>query len=226
MKYENTLTGKFLRRLNRFVAEVEIEGKPEFCHVKNTGRLKELLLPGAEVILTDCGAEHRKTRCDLISVYRSDGALVNIDSLAPNRIAAEHIKTLFPDITHVKREYPFGESRLDLYAEREGQKPLLIEVKGVTLLKNGAACFPDAPTERGIKHIRELMGALDKGFDACILFVVQMRGAKCLSPNDETHPAFGEALREAARKGVQLRCVECDVRVGEVTVHGELPVVL
>lgn len=226
MRYENTLSGKFLKRLNRFVAEVEIDGTPELCHVKNTGRLKELLLPGADVILTDCGAEHRKTRCDLISVYRSDGELVNIDSLAPNHIAAESIGTLFPNITSIRREYPFGESRLDLYAEREGECPLLIEVKGVTLLKNGVACFPDAPTERGIKHIRELVGALDKGYAACILFVVQMRGAKRLTPNDKTHPAFGEALRKAAARGVMIRCIECDVRVGEVTVHGELPIVL
>ena len=224
MKYQNTLWGHFIKRLNRFTAEVEINGKTERCHVKNTGRLRELLLPHAKILLTDCAAEHRKTRYDLISVYREDGQLVNIDSLAPNRIAAEHITSLFPNITKFKREFPFGESRLDLYAEREGEPPLLIEVKGVTLLKNGAACFPDAPTERGIKHIRELAGALCKGYDACILFVVQMRGAEYFTPNDETHPAFGAALREAKEQGVMIRCIECDVIPGEVTVHGELPV--
>lgn len=226
MKYENPIHGKFIRRLNRFLAEAEIGGKRERCHVKNTGRLAELLIPGAEAVFTYCAAERRKTAYDLVSVRRGDGRLVNVDSLAPNRIAEEYLPALFPGIAFCRREYPFGNSRLDLYAERAGQKPLLIEVKGVTLLKDGTAFFPDAPTERGVKHLHELTAAAGEGYDCHILFVAQMRGAKRFAPNDETHPAFGQALREAVRAGVGAVCVECDVSAGEVAAVGQIPVIL
>ena len=226
MTYENILHGRFLKRLNRFTAMVEIDGREVGCHVKNTGRLRELLLPGADCLLSKSFDPTRKTKFDLISVYREDGALVNIDSLAPNRVAAEYLPVLFPDLTQYRREYAFGESRLDFYAERASGKKLLMEVKGVTLLRDGAALFPDAPTERGIKHIRELSFAVNQGYDAYLLFVVQMPGAKCVRPNDETHPAFGTALREAVERGVQPLAMECRVAENALIACRELPVEL
>ena len=226
MTYENILHGRFLKRLNRFTAMVEIDGREVGCHVKNTGRLRELLLPGGDCLLSKSFDPTRKTKFDLISVYREDGALVNIDSLAPNRVAAEYLPVLFPDLTQYRREYAFGESRLDFYAERASGKKLLMEVKGVTLLRDGAALFPDAPTERGIKHIRELSFAVNQGYDAYLLFVVQMPGAKCVRPNDETHPAFGTALREAVERGVQPLAMECRVAENALIACRELPVEL
>ena len=208
-KYRRTLKGKFLSRPNRFVAEVEINGKVELCHVKNTGRCRELLVKGAEVILEDSGNSNRKTRYDLIAVYKGE-MLINMDSQVPNKCAAEVIPCLFDGVTYVKPEYTIGESRIDFYIETEKER-ILIEVKGVTLEENGVVKFPDAPTERGIKHLKELSAAVENGYRACVLFVVQLEGAVKFMPNADTHREFAEALSGAHKKGVEIFVYGCKV---------------
>lgn len=225
MRYSNTKTASFLSRPNRFVAMVVIDGKTEAVHVKNTGRCKELLIPGATVVLTEPGNPARKTRYDLIAVYR-DGQLINIDSQAPNKAAAEYIYTLYPDAELIKPEYSHGDSRLDFYIEHGGGKPVFMEVKGVTLLEGTTALFPDAPTERGVKHLKHLAACARAGYEACLLFIVQMKLAKLLMPNDVTHPAFGQALREAAAAGVRICAVDCTVTEDSMTPDAPVPVVL
>ena len=208
MRYEKMVPGRFLRRDNRFVAQVEISGSQETVHVKNTGRCRELLTPGAQVWCALSDNPSRKTKYDLITV-RKGGYLINMDSQAPNAAAKEWLERggLGP-AELVKPEQKFGQSRFDFYLERQG-KGMYLEVKGVTLEEGGVCRFPDAPTERGAKHLRELIAAKEAGFDAGVLFVIQMRPVRWLEPNDATDPAFGKALREAAAAGVQVLAVDC-----------------
>ena len=218
MKYENMVKGTFIARPNRFIAEVNVRGVKERAHVKNTGRCKELLVPGGEIYLQDFGehAEGRKTRYSLYGVKKGE-LLINMDSQAPNRVAEEAFRagTLCPPgmgkLTTIKREKTYGNSRFDFYLEdEEGQKAWL-EVKGVTLEENGIVKFPDAPTERGVKHINELIKAVKEGYKGYILFVIQIDGMKEFRPNDDTHKAFGDALRKAAAEGVGILAYGCHV---------------
>ncbi len=218
MTYENIVEGSFLSRPNRFTARVLLEGKETVVHVKNTGRCRELLLPGARVILSRAAAgtaaeassgkaagkparkTARKTAYDLIGVYK-DGKLFNIDSQAPNKVVREWLEGQGFDL--IRPEYTFGESRVDFYMER-GEERYLLEVKGCTLEIGGVGYFPDAPTERGVKHLRELTRAQKEGWHAAVAFVIQMEGVSEVRPNLATHPEFGEALTEAARAGVKI----------------------
>ena len=212
MHYSNIRTAKFLRRPNRFIAHVLLDSEEVICHVKNTGRLRELLLPGATVFLEESDNPARKTRFDLVGVLRSD-EVVNIDSRAPNQVVGEWLRSggLFEDVSHVKAEARYGDSRFDFYVESFSGRKAFLEVKGVTLLQDGVARFPDAPTTRGVKHIEELVKCLKDGYEAYILFLLEMKGSKWMEPNDATHPAFGQALREAAAKGVQVLAYDCIV---------------
>ena len=225
MEYDNICEGIFISRPNRFTAIVDINGAPETVHVKNTGRLKELLTPGAQALLTRSPNPDRKTRFDLVAV-RHGGQTVNIDSQAPNRVAAEYMETLYPGAQRMVPEYRRGDSRLDIYLEDAAGRPVFIEVKGVTLIVNGTALFPDAPTLRGVKHLRELTACAREGLSACILFIIQLKGAQKLRPNDTTHPEFGAALREAAAAGVRLLAVDCTVTDRTITADRPVPVVL
>ena len=220
IRYEDTVPGVFGRRLNRFVAEVSIEGNTERVHVKNTGRLRELLLPGAEVTLQKAQVPGRKTAYDLISVYRQGLGWVNIDSLVPNALMKQYLFTRDYDL--VRPEYTYGDSRFDFYMERQGEKYLL-EVKGCTLaadLEQGIGLFPDAPTERGVKHLEELAAAAEKGYHCAVAFVIQMNGIRRVLPNDETHPEFGQALLRAAAAGVKVLFFECRAEAGSIRMIG------
>ena len=210
MRYGQMLKGRFLRRPNRFIAHVEIAGREEICHVKNTGRCRELLQPGADVWCAVSDNPNRKTKYDLITV-RKGSYLINMDSQAPNQAAKEWLERggLGP-AEQVVPEQRFGTSRFDFYLERDG-KGMYLEVKGVTLEDGGVCRFPDAPTERGTKHLRELIAAKEAGYDAGVLFVIQMRPVRWLEPNDKTDPAFGKALREAHAAGVSVLAVDCTV---------------
>lgn len=211
MKYNNVLKGTFLSRPNRFIALVEIDGTTEICHVKNTGRCKELLVPGANVYLEKSDKPERKTKFDLICVEKGD-ILINMDSQAPNKVFYEWAKMgdYFKNLTLIKPECKYKNSRFDFYIEANGEK-IFVEVKGVTLEENGILMFPDAPTERGVKHINELSDAVKNGYRGCIFFVVQMKPCKYFTPNQKTHPEFANALRKAAKAGVEVRCVNCRV---------------
>lgn len=212
MHYEKIVEGIFIARPNRFIAHVEIGGEMVVCHVKNTGRCKELLIPGVRVYLQEADNPNRKTKYDLIGVVKS-GVLINMDSQAPNRIVEEWIKKghLFSKEAKVRREVTYGQSRFDLYVE-DGEKKAFIEVKGVTLEEGGVARFPDAPTQRGVKHIMELVKARQDGYLAYLIFAIQMKGIRYMEPNDLTHPEFGQALREAGRQGVEILAYDSIVR--------------
>ena len=222
MKYENIVTGTFLSRPNRFIAHVKINGEVYVCHVKNTGRCRELLIEGATVYLQKAANPERKTKYDLIAVQKGD-LLINMDSAAPNKAAAEYLRNRFGDNASIKPEKTYGDSRIDFYIEA-GNEKWLIEVKGVTLEEQGRALFPDAPTERGVKHINELIKAAKEGYKTCILFIIQMKGIISFSPNDTTHPAFGEALRTAAKQGVQIKAIDCVVTPDTMTPDKEIPI--
>ncbi len=213
MKYENIVRATFLERPNRFIARVEIEGQRETVHVKNTGRCKELLLPGCEVWLTAPGTPGRKTKYDLVAVRKDTGVLFNIDSQAPNKVVKEWL--LKKDYEKVTPEYTYGDSRIDFYMER-GKEKYLMEVKGCTLEIDGIGYFPDAPTERGIKHIRELIRAKKEGYHAILAFVIQMDGVTEVRPHIETHPEFGEAMEAAKKAGVKILFLPCHVEPGEL----------
>lgn len=212
MQYGQVEKAVFLERPNRFTAVVERQGGREVCHVKNTGRCKEILTPGAEVYLEKSKNPNRKTAYDLIAVKKG-GMLINMDSQAPNAAAKEWIENggLALGECRIRREVRYGNSRFDLYLETR-QRRAFMEVKGVTLEEQGVARFPDAPTERGIKHIRELMACMEEGFDAYLLFVIQMKGVSSFEPNDRTHAAFGEELRRARDKGVHILAYDCRVQ--------------
>ncbi len=221
MHYSKVKEGVFLERPNRFIARVMLDGKEEVCHVKNTGRCRELLIPGkTKVYVTDHGPETtRKTRYSLIQVVKND-RLINMDSQAPNKVALEWILEggFFKQVTYVKPEYQYGKSRIDLYVEADGKRNL-IEVKGVTLEEDNIARFPDAPTLRGVKHIYELCEARKEGYEAFILFVIQMEGIQMFMPNDQTHPEFGQALLYARENGVNIVAVDCEVGIGTLRIH-------
>lgn len=208
MKYKEVVKGVFRERPNRFIAKVEIDGCEETVHVKNTGRCKELLLENSVVYLSVSDNPLRKTKYDLIAVEKqteNGTVLINMDSQVPNDMVAEWLKKgeLFSKNAIIKREVTFGKSRFDFYVENSNNKAF-IEVKGVTLENNGVALFPDAPTERGVKHIKELCSCVEKGYSAYIIFVIQMSGINLFKPNDATHKAFGDALRQAEKAGVSI----------------------
>lgn len=213
MKYDNIHKAVFISRPNRFIAKVSMDGHEETVHVKNTGRCRELLIPGAEVWLTAPGTPGRKTVYDLVAVRKSNGLLINIDSQAPNQVAREWLETQGFD--RIIPEYRYGDSRLDFCMIRQGQR-YLMEVKGCTLEKDGIGYFPDAPTERGVKHLHELLHAAKEGYQAMLAFVIQMDGVKEVRPNTETHPAFGTALEEARAAGVDVRFLTCHVEPDSV----------
>lgn len=232
MKYQKILPGVFRTRPNRFIAYVEVEGKPEICHVKNTGRCRELLIPGVTVWLEENANPARKTKYDLVAVEkrRPDGPLlINLDSQAPNRVFGEWAAAgglgFVP--TLLRPETTYGNSRLDYYWEwsqsgafRRG----FWEVKGVTLEENGTARFPDAPTLRGVKHLEELILARQAGYEAGVCFVVQMSGMDHVEPNDATHPEFGAALRRAELAGVEVLALECAVEPECLAIQKQLPI--
>jgi sugar fermentation stimulation protein A len=215
MKYNKIIKATFLSRPNRFIAYCEVDGKTEVVHVKNTGRCRELLVPNATVYLSVSDNLERKTKYDLVAVEKvtpRGTIMINMDSQVPNAAAYEWIESggIFGEGATVRREVTYGKSRFDLYIE-QGDRKAFVEVKGVTLENDGVASFPDAPTERGIKHINELITAHNDGYEAYILFVIQMKGVHTFTPNDETHKAFGDALRHAAESGVQVLAYDCRV---------------
>lgn len=228
MKYKRVIEGQFKSRPNRFIAKVVIDGVEETVHVKNTGRCKELLVPDAKVYLCVSDNPERKTKYDLIAVekQKENGIiLINMDSQIPNDVADEWLKdgAVFGADSVIRREYKYKNSRFDFYIE-SGDDKIFLEVKGVTLENDGVASFPDAPTERGIKHINELVCAIDEGYKAYILFVVQMKGVNTFKPNDITHKAFGDALRNAHKSGVKILAVDCIVTPDEMKIDEFIPV--
>lgn len=226
MRYERMMKGRFLERPNRFIAYAEIDGKKEIVHVKNTGRCKELLVPGATVYLQKSDNPERKTQWDLISVEKGE-RMINMDSQIPNRVVEEWIRAghLFPDATLIRPETTFGNSRFDLYVEA-GERKIFMEIKGVTLEKDGVVRFPDAPTERGVKHVEELCAAVKAGYEAYLFFVIQMNQVEYFAPNMITHAAFGEAMRRAKEHGVNILAYECRVEKDFIEIDREVPVVL
>ena len=226
MDYGTVERGSFIRRLNRFTAVVQIRHAETICHVKNTGRLGELLLPGAAVYLKYCDQAARKTQWDLLAVEK-DGQIINVDSQAPNAVfhefaAQQRFRT---DIRRIRREFTYEDSRFDFCLECETGVQF-VEVKGVTLLCDGCAYFPDAPTARGVKHLHGLTRAVGAGYEAAAVFVLQMKRAQCLRPNDATQPAFGQALREAAAAGVRLYAYDCHVTAQMLEIDAPVPVLL
>ncbi|MBP1543994.1 MAG: DNA/RNA nuclease SfsA [Oscillospiraceae bacterium] len=206
MRYDNIVYGTFLSRPNRFTAVAELCGREEIVHVKNTGRCADLLIKGAKVALCDCGNDKRKTRYDLVAAYSDKLGWVNIDSTAPNIVAAEWLGT--QDFTLIRPEYRYGDSRVDFYMER-GNERFLMEVKGCTKERGGVGYFPDAPTTRGVKHLKELERAAAEGIDATVAFVIQMNGISEVRPDDEIHPEFGAALSAAGAAGVHVLFLRC-----------------
>ena len=226
MRYPNMKEGVFLRRPNRFIAHVEVDGNVEICHVKNTGRCRELLTEGARVLVQECGHPGRKTKFDLISVWKGE-RLVNMDSQAPNRVFSEWAETsgFFQGLRLIKPEQKYGNSRFDFYLETETRK-VFVEVKGVTLEEDGVVRFPDAPTQRGVKHLNELMACLEDGYEALVVFIVQMKGVRYFEPNDAMHPEFGEALRRLSQRGGEVIAVDCVVTESALEAGERVEVIL
>lgn len=224
MTYPNSIPARFLSRPNRFVAQVELDGVETTVHVKNTGRCRELLVPGARVWLVKSDNPSRKTAYDLAAVEKGD-RLINMDSQAPNAVFGEWARAghFVPGLTLLKPEYKHGDSRFDFYWEA-GDRKGFVEVKGVTLEQNGAVYFPDAPTQRGIKHLHGLIACLEEGYEAAVCFVIQMEQADFFSPNDKTHPAFGEALRQASAAGVRVLALSCAVTPDSLAISAPVPV--
>ena len=208
MRYREVIEGRFIDRPNRFIAHVLINGVEETVHVKNTGRCRELLLPNAEVRLAVSDNPNRKTKCDLVAVYKEKLGWVNIDSQAPNKVVQEWLET--QDYTLVKPEYVYGDSRIDFYMVKD-QQEYLMEVKGCTLEIDGIGYFPDAPTERGVKHLKELTKARTLGYECIIASVIQMEGVSEVRPYISMQPEFGEALEEAKAAGVKVLFLQCEV---------------
>ncbi len=225
MKYEHTIKARFLDRPNRFIAHVELNGETETVHVKNTGRCRELLVPGNEVILDESGNPSRKTRFDLISVCKN-GRWINMDSQAPNKAAEEWVRSggLFKEECRVYREKTYGNSRFDLYVETARGRKAFIEVKGVTLEEENIARFPDAPTLRGVKHVKELIQCVKDGYEAYLLLVIQMKGIRLFQPNWKTHAEFGRAVREAADAGVKILAYDCMVGDDIMEIQDPVPI--
>ena len=227
MQYNKTIPAIFHSRPNRFIAHVYVDGILETVHVKNTGRCKELLVPGATVSLDVSDNPTRKTKYDLIAVYKEGLGLVNMDSQAPNKVVGEWLRESghFPELSLVRPEYTYGASRVDFYFEYAGKRALM-EVKGCTLEREGTGYFPDAPTERGVKHLKGLTRAVQEGYGGYVLFVIQMSDVKYLHPNDATDPAFGNALREAAKAGVQVIAMDCRITESTMEIENSVEVKL
>ena len=225
MNYDRMIPGIFRARPNRFIAHIEIDGHLQVCHVKNTGRCRELLTPGAQVWCQKWSSPSRKTAFDLIAVQKGS-RLINMDSQAPNKAVAEFLSSGgLGEISHLKAESTYGDSRFDFSFEKVG-RPCFLEVKGVTLEQDGVCAFPDAPTARGTKHLRELLSAAVEGYGAYVLFVIQMENVQFLRPNDETDPAFGKALRQAAAGGVEVLAMDCAVTPHSMTLRAPVPISL
>lgn len=224
MQYHSIKKGIFHARPNRFIAHVEVDGAMEVVHVKNTGRCRELLVPGAVVYLEEGRNPARKTKYDLTAVEKGD-LLVNMDAQAPNKVFQEWAEAggFLPGLTLLRPETTWGSSRFDFYWEA-GERRGFVEVKGVTLEDEGHARFPDAPTERGVKHLEELIRCQEEGYEAAVCFVIQMVGMKDFAPNDVTHPAFGVALRKAAAAGIKVLAQECMVTPETLTMAGPVTV--
>lgn len=218
MTYNSICEGIFISRPNRFIAHVEVDGKVEICHVKNTGRCKELLIPGAKVYLNQSDNPGRVTKYDLVAVWK-DQRLINMDSQAPNKVFLEHLRSgrYINGVTHIKPEAKYGNSRFDVYVEA-GQRKIFIECKGVTLEDNGVVLFPDAPTQRGVKHLNELAQCVSNGYEAQVVFVIQMNHVRYFTPNNEIHPEFGAALLLAGAAGVKVAAFDCQVTPNSLTV--------
>ena len=226
MRYERIEKAVFLKRPNRFIAYTELNGRKETVHVKNTGRCAELLVPGASVYIQRSANPDRKTKWDLISVEKGE-RMINMDSQIPNRLVEEWIRGghLFRDVTLVRPETTYGNSRFDLYVEAEGKR-IFIEVKGVTLEENGVCRFPDAPSERAVKHLEELILAKQEGYETYVFFVIQMKDVRYFTPNTDTHPAFAEALRRAAAAGVHILAYDCTVSPDSIEIDSPVDIVL
>lgn len=224
MRYPNIHPARFLERPNRFVARCLLDGETVTVHVKNTGRCRELLVPNAPVWLVRSENSDRKTAFDLVAVEKQ-GKLINMDAAAPNAVFAKYARAgrFLPGMTGLRAEVPFGASRFDFCLEADGRRHY-VEVKGVTLEEDGVVRFPDAPTLRGVKHLRELQAAVEAGFGAHLVFVIQMAEARWMEPNDATHPAFGQALREAAAGGVDIRAFCCRVTPDSLEAAQEVPI--
>lgn len=227
MKYNNIVKGKFIERPNRFIAYVDVEGEsdnPQTVHVKNTGRCKELLVPQATVFLDKSDNPNRKTKYDLVKVVK-ENRIVNMDSQAPNKVVGEWLREnhLYKDTTLVAAEKKYGDSRFDFYIEGDGRKAW-VEVKGVTLERDGVALFPDAPSERAVKHVEHLIKAKEEGYDAYIIFVIQMAGIRYFTPNRETHLKFAEALTKAESAGVKVLAYECTVTETTMSINKSVEV--
>lgn len=226
MKYNNIVKGKFISRPNRFIANIEINGKVEICHVKNTGRCKELLIPNAQVFVQKNDNPKRKTKFSLIGVVKGD-RMINMDSQVTNKVVHEWIlkDSLFKDVIKIKPEEKYNNSRFDFYIETKKEKAF-IEVKGVTLENAGIVKFPDAPTERGVKHIKELCDSIKDGYEAYLIFVIQMKNVLYFEPNAETHKEFAEALREAKKCGVHILALDCEVTEDSIHIRNYVKVLV
>lgn len=226
MFYKNIAAGKFISRPNRFIANVEIDGEVRVVHVKNTGRCRELLLPGSTVYCEKSDNPNRKTAYDLVAVEKGK-LLINMDSQAPNQAFSEFIHDgSFKDgIEYIARERKYKNSRFDFYFKRNG-KEYFAEVKGVTLEDDGVVLFPDAPTERGVKHLTELEDAVKNGYGGCVVFVVQLKEAKYFTPNRKTHPEFAEKLKEVQKAGVEIFAYTCNVTPNSISLLSQIPVVI
>ena len=226
MQYQRIRRGYFLSRPNRFVAHVELDGKVVICHVKNTGRCQELLTERAVVYLEERDNPNRKTRFDLVAVEKGS-RLINMDSQAPNQVFREWAESgaFGKELEVFKPETVYGNSRFDFYWKSANSQGF-VEVKGVTLEQEGTVLFPDAPTQRGVRHMEELIAAREAGYEATICFVVQMEGVRCFRPNDRTHPEFGAALRRAAQAGVEIIVLDCHVEPDSLKIKGKIPVEL
>jgi len=221
MEYKNTIMGNFVDRPNRFIAHVKIDGRIETVHVKNTGRCKELLLPDSKVVLEISDNPARKTKYDLIAVYKEKLGWVNIDSQVPNTVVKEWLqsgKSIFGKVDYLKPEYTYGNSRVDFYLER-GDRKIFIEVKGCTLEIDGEGYFPDAPTTRGVKHLNELEKATNEGYECYIAFVIAMPKVTVVHPNISTHPEFGQALSQAMAAGVRVLNLTCDITPTSISIN-------
>lgn len=226
MEYDSIIMGTFIARPNRFIAHIMIEGSMQVCHVKNTSRLQELLLPNTPVAVQHLPASHRKTAYDLIAVLH-EGRWVNIDSQAPNKVFGEWLahSGYFSGLRLIRPETSYGNSRLDYYIEAENSK-IFIEVKGVTLVENGIALFPGAPTARGVKHLQELVHCVQNGYEAMVAFIVKRQEVTACAPNDALDPAFGRALRTAAAQGVQVLALGCAITPASLTINRFVDVLL
>lgn len=224
MKYRKIVEGKFIERPNRFIAYVDVDGEVCKCHVKNTGRCKELLIPGVRVFLEEGDNPNRKTKYSLVGVMKGD-IMINMDSQAPNKVVKEWLegRAAKDGIICIKPEKTYGKSRIDFYYETEDKK-CYMEVKGVTLIDGNIARFPDAPTERGIKHIEHLIELVREGYEAYLMFVIQCKGVDVFEPNDVTHKAFGDALRKAVKAGVKVFAYDCVAKEDELYIDEEIKV--